>query len=98
MATLRNYTILKKNGIRPKDDVIYYGIKWYVGKGEPYDLIKFSIEEIDNYYWEVSLAVPCGTRSDTAKYLCERYISSISDADIEAYKGFLEDGEKWGWD
>lgn len=97
MATFEKYYRCKKFGIRPFDGKIY-GTKWYVEKGQEYDLIKISIKEIDRYYWEVSLAVPCTTSDNTVEYMCKEYVKSISEQDIREYKGFLEDGEKWGWD
>lgn len=98
MATLRKVEILKNFGTRPFDDSIYGGYVWYVEKGQAYDLVKFAINEIDRYFWDEHLAVPCGTSEETARYLCERYVKNIDEKDVLAYKGFLEDGEKWGWD
>lgn len=97
MATFKRYERLKNFSTRPFSGEIC-GTIWYVEKGQEYDLIQIKIEEIERYFWDTHLAVPCNTSEETVEYLCKKFVETIDEKDVLAYKGFLEDGEKWGWD
>lgn len=99
MATLKNIQIYRNWGKRPTGNVtimgnIYYGVE----KGDPYDLVQFSIEEIKGYYWDKTLCVTVGTSEEEIRKLVLEYISNISDKDIQEYQKFLDWGNKYGWD
>lgn len=100
MITIKNIKISRNWGTRPTDNAIYCGMAWAVKKGEPYDLVQFSINELNKpYFWRDSLALPCGQSEEEIRQDCEDYIKQyIEDKDIAEYKKFLEYGEKWGWD
>ena len=99
MATIKSIKILRNRGVRPNDNVIYMGRAWYVEKGEPYDLVQFSINELGKpYFWDDSLCMPAGMSEDDIRKAVEDYAKNISDQDIKRYQEFLRFGEKWGWD
>lgn len=98
MATLKKVSISRNWGVRPNDNGIYLGNNWMVEKGQPYDLVQFSINEINGYYWEEALCVPIGITEEDAKQLCEEAVSYITDKAIKDYKWFLDMGNKYGWD
>lgn len=99
MATLKKINIYRNWGIRPDGNVIIAGNIYYnVEKGEPYDLVQFSINEITGYFWNESICVPLNTSDDDIKKIVEEYITTITDDDIKDYQRFLDDGNKYGWD
>ena len=99
MATIKKIKISRNWGKRPTDNAIYCGMAWGVEKGEPYDLVQFSIHELNKpYFWNMSLCVKCGTSEEEINKLVEEYAETITDKDIAEYIDFLEQGEKWGWD
>lgn len=100
MATIKDIKIHRNWGKRPTDNVVYVGMAWGVEKGEPYDLVQFSINELDKFYfWNTSLCFPCGMSEEEIKKECVNYAQqNITEKDIKDYRYFLECGEKWGWD
>jgi len=99
MATVKNIETHRNWGVRPNDNVIHGGMVWRVKKGEPYDLVQFSINELNKgYYWADSLCLPAGLPDDEIKAKVEAYAKKIPTESISRFKEFLEDGEKWGWD
>lgn len=98
MTTLKNIQVSKSWGIRPTDSAIYIGCAWMVEPGEPYDLVQFSINEINGYYWRTSICVPEGTSDEDVEKIVKEYVSAISDEEIREYKKFLDWGNKYGWD
>ena len=61
MGTITEINIERNYGVRPTDNAIYEGMAWGVEKGEPYDLVQFSLKEIDKpYFWRTTLCFPCG--------------------------------------
>ena len=84
MATIKEIQRSRNWGVRPTSDVIVEGHIWLVEKGQPYDLVQFSINELNKpYWWRVV--------RDYAEDV-------ITEKDIKEYIWFLECGEKWGWD
>lgn len=98
MATLKSIQISRSWGVRPTDNAIYIGCAWMVEPGELYDLVQFSINEINGYYWRTSICVPEGTSEDEINKIVKEYINTLSDEDIKEYKDFLDFGNKYGWD
>ena len=99
MATIKEIKISRNCGKRPTDNLIYCGYNWRIEKGEPYDLVQFSINELKKpYYWNESLCVRCGTSEDEIEKLAEEYASEITDGEIKLFKEFLEFGEEYGFD
>lgn len=100
MATIKNISISREWGTRPTDNAVYCGMAWGVEKGEKYDLVQFSINELDKpYFWNTSLCFPCGSSEEEIRQECIEYAQKyITEKDIQDYRRFLEDGEKWGWD
>lgn len=99
MATLKGINIHRNWGKRPEGNItiegnIYYGVE----KGKPYDLIQFSINEINGYYWNNTLCVPVGTEEDEINRIVNEYVATITEADIKEYQKFLDYGNKYGWD
>ena len=99
MVTIKNVEIHRNWGKRPNDNAVYCGMAWGVEKGEPYDLVQFSINELGkSYFWNTALCLPCGTSEEEIRASVEEYAKGITDEEIQDYRGFLEDGERWGWD
>lgn len=99
MATVKKINITRNWNTRPNDNAIHFGgIYKNVEKGEPYDLVQFSINEISGYYWHSCLCVPCGTSEDEVKGMVEEFVKSITDKQIREYKEFIDFGNKYGWD
>lgn len=99
MATIKDIKIHRNWGKRPTGNDIYCGMVWGVEKGEPYDLVRFSINELDkSYFWYISLCFPCETSEEEIRESVEEYAKGITDKEIQDYCRFLEDGERWGWD
>lgn len=72
---------------------------WKVINGENYNLIKFSINELNKpYYWTTSFEVKADTSEERVRELVEECAKQITTEEIKEYREFLEDGEKWGWD
>lgn len=97
MATLKNFEIVRNWG---KKDHRICNMAWdtELEEGEMYDLVKISINEINNYYWNVSIGVKCGTTEEEIKQAVESYVKTITNEEIKDYNKFLAYGEKWGWD
>lgn len=100
MATIKDIKIYRNRGTRPTDYAVYCGMAWGVEKGEPYDLVQFSINELNKpYFWRTSLCFPCGMSEEEIREECIEYAQqNITEKDIQDYRRFLEDGERWGWD
>lgn len=100
MATIKSISRSRNRGIRPINNIIFAGYIWLVEKGQPYDLVQFSINELDkSYFWNEHFCVPCDWKEDVVERVVKRYAEDeITEKDIKAYRQFLEDGEKWGWD
>jgi hypothetical protein len=101
MATIKDYRISRDWGERPTGNCeISNEVYWNVEKGQQYDLVQFSINELDKeYYWITSVGVPVGTSEKVVKEIIEEYAKEyIDEESIKSYRSFLEDGEKWGWD
>lgn len=99
MATLKKINIYRNWGIRPDGNAIIAGNIYYdVEKGKPYDLVQFSISEINGYYWNDTLCVPVGTEEDEINRIVNEYVATITEADIKEYQRFLDYGNKYGWD
>lgn len=100
MATIKDIERHEKWGKRPTDNTQLVGHIWLVEKGEDYDLVNFSINELEKYfYWNECLCVPCYWTDEQVRKVAERYAQEcISEKEIESFKWFLEMGEKWGWD
>ena len=100
MATIKSISRSKNWGVRPTNNIILAGHIWLVEKGQPYDLVQFSINELDKpYFWKEHLCVPCDWEEGVVERVIKRYAENeITEKDINNYRQFLEDGEKWGWD
>lgn len=102
MATIKDLRISRNWGKRPESDNVIISGNVYVDveKGQEYDMVQFSINELDKpYMWRKNLCVPCGTSKEQCREYAELFAKEfITDKDIQDYKRFLEDGEKWGWD
>lgn len=97
MAESRNIRISRNFGVR--DTKTYtMGDIWYVDEGEPYDLVQFSIKEIEGFMWPEALCVPCGTSEKEIDKLVKEKASAITEADIDEFKNFVEFGKTFGWD
>ncbi len=94
--TVRNISIHRNYGERPT--YIVMNRVWGVEPGEKYDLVQFSVDNIEKYYWRESLCFPAGTNEEKIKEEVEKYANNINDEDVASYKSFLDFGEKWGWD
>lgn len=99
MATLKDINIHRNWGTRPNDNTIiagniYYGVK----KGEDYDLVQVSINEISGYYWATTICVPVNTNEEDIKKIAIEFVKTISDEDVKEYQKFLDYGNKYGWD
>ena len=100
MATIKSISRSKNWGVRPTNNTILAGHIWLVEKGQPYDLVQFSINELDKpYFWKEHLCVPCDWEEDVIERVIKRYAENeITEKDINNHRQFLEFGEKWGWD
>lgn len=100
MATIKDIKIHREWGIRPTGNCSIANMGWAdVEMGDRYDLVKILINELDKpYYWQISFGFKCGTSEEEIKESVEEYAKTITDKEIQDYRSFLEDGEKWGWD
>lgn len=98
MATIKDIKIYRNWGKRLAYNTVYCGVVWRVEKGEPYDLVQFSINELGKpYFWNTSLCFPCGMSEEEIKKECVYYAQqSITEKDIKDYQYFLECVENWG--
>lgn len=98
MATLKDIKINRNWGVRPNNNVIYVGGEWRIKKGMAYDLVRFSINELNKvYYWKDCLCLRCGLTERQIENEVKEYVKNITEKDISDYKHFLEYGEKYGW-
>lgn len=100
MATIKNIKVSRNWGKRPDNENIYIGDVWFIEKGEEYDLLQFTINELDmGFYWNDSLCVPCGKTEEELLEIAKDYAKNqITDESIKSYRRFLEFGQKYGWD
>ena len=99
MVTVDKIYISRNYGKRPTDNAIYCGFNWCVEKGQQYDLVQFSINELEKpYFWHMALCVKCGTSEEEINELVRDFAKTITDEEIHGYRQFLDDGEKWGWE
>lgn len=100
MATIKDIEIYRNWGKRPTGNYSIANMEWAdVEKGDEYDLVKISINELNKpYYWEITFGFKCGTSKEEIRERVEEYAKTITDKDINDYRYFLEWGEKRGWD
>lgn len=100
MATIKKIEIRRNWGERPTGNSSIIGEVFFgVEKGQRYDLIQFSINELHKpYLWFDSIGVPLETSEEECRRIATEFASKITDKDIKEYTNFLEDGEKYGWD
>ena len=100
MATIKDIDISRNWATRPTGNCEIANMAWAeVEKGEEYDLVKFSINELNKpYYWKICFGFKCGTSEEDIRETVEDYAETITEQDIKDYRDFLECGEKWGWD
>ena len=98
MATLSEFNISREYGTRPSINGISVGYIWEVEEGETYDMVSFSIKEIDRYFWHEVLCLKAGMSEEEIRSKVEYYVGLITEEDINEYKSFLKQGEKYGWD
>ena len=100
MATIKEIEITRNWGERPQGNCDIVGNVYFgVAKGEPYDLVRFKINELDkDYSWFDSLCVACGTSEALCNDIASLYAKTLTQKDIKDYRQFLIDGERWGWD
>ena len=96
--TIVDIDIRRNFGVRPNRGIEIYGHAWAVDEGEPYDLVCFKIGEIGTW-WETKLCIPCCFSDREIKKIVQNYAEKeIFEKDVEAYKQFLRDIDKWGCD
>lgn len=99
MATIKDIKIMRNRGNRPENNVIYVDHVWLVEKGEPYDVLQFSINELErSYYWKSIICTPCGLLEKELYRIAEQHAKKITDNEINDYKSFLDIGDEYGWD
>lgn len=100
MATIKDIKIYRNCGKRPTGNCEIVNMGWVdVEKGDEYDLVQISINELDKpYYWKIRFGFKCGTSEEEIRESLEEYAKEITDKEIQYYRSFLEDGERWGWD
>lgn len=100
MATVKKIRVCRNWNIRPNDDTELAGEIYLVNKGQPYDLLQFTIEELGyDYFWHEALCVPCGKTEKELLAIAKNYAKTqITNETISNYRRFLEYGEKYGWD
>lgn len=99
MATLDKITIKNNAGKRPNNNFEYVGYIWKIEPGQEYDMVQFTLEEINKpYYWKQNVCVPINLPEEEIVKICQDIAKTITDEDIESYVQFLEYGEKFGWD
>lgn len=99
MATVKSINIVRNEFTRKRQDNGVCNMCWFVNEGEPYDVVNFSINELDkSYFWNVTLCVPCGLSEDEINSKVKEYAETITEKQIADYRNFLEMGEIYGWD
>lgn len=102
MATLKNININRNFSVRQDNEdnvsepnMIYKNVKF----DECYDLVQFSIVELNKpYYWAKAFGFKLNTNESKIRKVVKEYCNNITDTMIKEYKKFLEDGEKYEWD
>lgn len=60
-------------------------------------IVSYSINELGkNYYWDV-FRVPENTTLEEINAMVEKAVAEITQKDIDSYREFLADGERWGF-
>lgn len=97
MATLKKINI-ERNWARKNSNK--YNMIWDTDleENEEYDLVQIGLKEIPHYYWKNSIGIKCGYSEEEIRKSVQKYVDTITDKEVESYKRFLADGEKWGWD
>ena len=99
MATIKNVVITRNAGVRPKGNECILGHVWFVKKGQPFDLVKFQINELKKpYYWNDFLCFSCGMSEKQIKKETEKFAQNIEQKEIDDYLYFIMDSEEWGWE
>jgi len=100
MATVKKIRISREWNERPEDDIDIAGEIYFVEKGQTYDLLQFTLEELGyDYFWHESLCVPCGKTEKELLEIARNYAKTqITDERLNNYRRFLDYGEKYGWD
>lgn len=100
MATIEDIKIYRNWEKRPTGNYEIANMGWVdVEKGDEFDLVQISINELNKpYYWKISFGFKCGTGEEEIREYVEEYAKEITDKEIQDYRRFLEDGERWGWD
>ena len=97
MNDIKNIRIKRNFGVRnAKYDNL--GDIWYVKDGEPYDLVQFSIKEMEGFMWRDALCLPCGLSETEIREYVNDVSATITKSQIEEYKDFIEFGKTFGWD
>ena len=96
MVTLNDINIVRNFSTRNNNK---YCMVWQkdLKENEEYDLVQILLKEIPHYYWKYSIGMKCGYSEEEIKKSVQKYVNTITDEEIESYKRFLAEGEKWGW-
>lgn len=97
MATLNSIEIINADGTRPMKN-INDGNTWLVEKGEPFNIVKFMLNEAYGYYFPITLCVSKQLKKDEIEKLVKEYVNGISDEQVKNFNSFLKFGEEYGWD
>lgn len=97
MITIKKVNILRNWGTRigRESNKQFYN----VSVTEPYDLVQFVIAELGlDIYWHTSIGVPLNTSEEEINNYINKYIKGITKSDINNYRDFINEINKYGAD
>lgn len=97
MITIKKVNILKNWGTRigRESNKRFYN----VSVTEKYDLVQFVIAELNlDVYWHTSIGVPLNTSEEEINNYINKYIKGITKSDINNYRDFINEINKYGAD
>lgn len=97
MITIKKINILRNWSTRngKESDKIFHN----VAVTDKYDLVQFIITELGyDIYWHISIGVPLDTPEEEINNYVNKYAKTITKTDVNNYKQFIDDGDKYGWD
>lgn len=99
MFNIKTITIKRDYGVRPqgKSHLDNDNI-WDVEVGEPYALVRFVFEEVPGYYYWTSVSMNNDLSDEEIERQIKEAVKTIPESDLDWFKRFIENGERWGWD
>lgn len=99
MFNIQTITIDRNHGIRPEGkSYLDHNNVWDVEVGEPYALVRFIFEEVPGWYYWTSVSMHNDLSDEEIEQQIRKAVKTIPEDDLDWFKRFIKDGERWGWD